>query len=246
MNCQLSQVLKLNNSPVVFILANEKPEEALEAREGIWCCVAAFYKSVTKGKTAVFSRKTTGCLGGQVGLGFGNAYEGFPGGIEHFLSTGKEGFREGEGYLKTPEHAMAFVNSLPITDIPYDYVVMKPLEQVDLEKETPVLVSFYVNVDQLSALTVLANYEAKGEDRVRIPFGAGCQTLFLMPYHESRKERPRAIVGLLDVTVRPMVDKDHLAFTVPFQFFREMEANIPGSFLEKKDWQKIQQRMDKQ
>jgi len=244
MESRFSQVLKLNNSSVAFILTNEKPEGALEAKEGVWGCVIAFYRTVaTKGKTAVFSRKTTGCLGGKVGMGFGNAYEGFPGGIENFLSTGKEGFREGEGYLKTPEHAAAFVKNLPITDIPYEYIVMKPLEQVDLAKEKPVLVSLYVNIDQLAALTVLANYESRGEDRVRIPFGAGCQSVFLMPYHEASKPRPQAIVGLLDITVRSMIDKDRLAFTVPFQFFQEMEANINGSFLEKKDWQKIEKRL---
>jgi hypothetical protein len=37
--------------------------------------------SAAKGRTAVFDRETFGCTGGGVGLGFGNQYLNFPGGI---------------------------------------------------------------------------------------------------------------------------------------------------------------------
>ena len=37
-----------------------------------------------KGRVAAFSRESYGCWGGGVGLGFGNCYQAFPGGIEGF------------------------------------------------------------------------------------------------------------------------------------------------------------------
>ncbi|MCL2336509.1 MAG: DUF169 domain-containing protein, partial [Firmicutes bacterium] len=63
---------------------------------------------------AVFSRTTTGCAGGKVGLGLSNQ---FADGMEYFLSTGNERLPEGEGYKKTPALAKEFMESLPTTDI---------------------------------------------------------------------------------------------------------------------------------
>jgi len=101
----------------------------------------------------------------------------------------------------------------------------------------------YANPDQLSALVVLANYGREGNDNVIIPFGAGCHSVCLIPWHEARQERPRAVVGMTDITARPFIDADLLAFSVPYSMFREMEENVPGSFLEKPDWQKVAGRI---
>ncbi|WP_366924377.1 DUF169 domain-containing protein [Metallumcola ferriviriculae] len=88
--------------------------------------------AVSKGKTAVFDEKTTGCRGGAVGLGFGR-YE--PGFIEHFLSKGK-GHQEGEHYKQTPQLAKQFIDGMPEINVPTRYVVLKPLEEVQAN-ETP-------------------------------------------------------------------------------------------------------------
>ncbi len=105
------------------------------------------------------------------------------------------------------------------------------------------LVSFLVNPDQLSALVVLANYDRATNDNVKIEFGAGCHSLFLFPYQEIDKPDPKAVIGVVDITARPYVDPDMLSFTVPWNMFLDMEENIPGSFLEKKDWAKVRERI---
>ncbi len=240
----LVKVLNLRYEPVAVLISNEKPEGALQSKEGHWSCIIPLFLAAVKGKTAVFERKTTGCAGGKVGLGFGQ----YPPNrwIEYFLSTGKNGEFEGEGYLKDPELGKDFVECLPTTDIPYQYVIFKPLAQVDTAKEKPEVIVFYVNNDQLSALTVLANYYKPGSENVMIPFGSGCQSVFLLPYAEAQKENPRAVVGLTDITVRSMVDPDMLSFAVPYRMFLDMEENISGSFLEKHLWQRIVDRMKKQ
>lgn len=243
MKSEVAKRLKLRYSPVAVLFTDEKPVGALEFAEEKWGCVAAMLTAAAKGKTAVFSRKTFGCGGGGVGLGFGNQYLDFPGGIDYFLSTGRgEGYREGEAYKKTPELAKSFVDDLPITDIPYEYVVFKPLDEIDADKQEPKIVVFYANPDQLSALVVLANYGRAGNNVV-IPFAAGCQSTCLLPWDEAQKESPRAIVGMTDITARPIIDADLLSFSVPFRMFLEMEDNIPGSFLDKHDWQKVAARL---
>lgn len=238
----LAKELSLRYEPVAILLSNEKPDGALQGKEGQWSCTIPLFLSAAKGKTAVFERSTTGCFGGKAGLGFGQ-FPNYPGGIEYFLSVGKSGVFEGEGYLKDPDLGKDFVECLPITDIPYKYVIFKPMSQVDTAKEIPEIIVFYVNNDQLSALTVLANYYRPGIENVFIPFGSGCQSVFLIPYAETKKENPRAVVGLTDITVRPMVEPDMLSFSVPYKMYLDMEKNIEGSFLEKHLWHRVAGRM---
>ncbi|BBB90936.1 MAG TPA: DUF169 domain-containing protein [Methylomusa anaerophila] len=244
MESRLVKELKLRYEPVAVLLSNEKPEGALQSKEGHWSCTIPLFIAAAKGKTSVFERKTTGCPGGIVGLGFGQ-FPNYPGGIEYFLTVGKSGQFEGEGYKKNPELGAEFVECLPITNIPYHYVIFKPFSQVDSAKEKPELIVFYVNIDQLSALTVLANYFRPGNENVMIPFGSGCQSIFLIPYAEAQKENPRAVVGLTDITVRPMVEADMLSFSVPYKMFLDMEENIEGSFLEKHLWPRVAARIEK-
>ncbi len=244
MQSVISDKLKLRYRPVALLFADQKPVGALEFKDGKWGCVVAMFTAAARGRVAAFSRDTCGCPGGRIGLGFTDDYSHVPGGIEHFLSTGRgEGYPEGEAYIKTPELAKDFVEQLPRTCIPTEYIVVKPLDDVDPEVEEPKLIVFFVTPDQLSALVVLANYGRKGGQNVIIPFGAGCHTVCLIPYDESQKEQPKAVVGVTDISARPFVDADMLTFTVPFSMFQEMEANVPGSFLEKESWKKVRARI---
>jgi uncharacterized protein (DUF169 family) len=250
-NSAIAKAIGLLSRPVAIIRSGQLPGGALQFREGAFGCVMAFLKSASKGKTAAFDRKTFGCPGGGTGLGFGNCYENFPGGIEHFLSRGNPDFcrtefgkavvsrmpdlEEGERYFKTPEIAKQFIDSLPMTEIDEEYVLFRPLEEVGAS-ETPDVVVFLVNPDQLSALVVLANYARNSSDNVIIPFAAACHTVGIIPMREARSERQRAVVGLTDVTVRNKFPGDQLTFAVPYRMYLEMESNVEGSFLEKHNW----------
>ncbi len=235
--------------PLAIILSDEKPIQGIQFRENIWGCVAAVLSTAAfKGKTAFFDRKTYGCVGGGVALGFGNTYEGFP--IEHLLSNGRkdlvDGTRrtkkleEGEHYLKTPELAKQFVNCLPMRDVKETYVIFKPLEQVTADEKIESIILF-VNPDQLSALVVLSNYGRAKVDSVIAPWAAACHSI-LFSYEENEKEEPRAIIGYFDLAARKHIDKNLLSFTIPYKLFLEMESNVKGSFLEMDEWQELSKR----
>jgi uncharacterized protein (DUF169 family) len=254
--------------PVAVLFSDEKPDGAMQFAEGRWGCVMWLLASAAKGKAACAYAATFGCIGGGVGLGFGNQYERWPGGIDcfyGFLSTGNDGsehgravadslaaqgwrheavehFRHGEGYVRTPELTKAFVDALPITEVPRRYVVMKPLAEVAAD-ETPETVIFLVDPDRLSGLVVLANYAGGGNENVAMPWAAGCQTIGIIPYREARSERPRAVVGLTDPSARLYISKlvGHglMTFAVPFAMFCTMEANVAGSFLERDTWRAL-------
>ena len=238
----LAKELKLRYPPVALIFTDENPAGAAQFAKGKWGCVISMLSAAAAGKTAVFDRETAGCMGGAVGLGFAD-YSTFPGGIENFLSTGKAGFREGERYKKTPAMAKKFTDSLPKPFMEKKYVVFKPLGDVSPAEEVS-LVVFYVNCDQLAAMTAMANYDSETNDNVVMQFSAGCHSVCLLPYMSAKNGRPRAVLGLLDVSARPMVDEDLLSFTMPYEMFQDMEKNMPESFLaHHKAWQKVKARI---
>ena len=122
--------------------------------------MGVFAAAAAKARTGVFSRETYGCWGGGVGLGFGNCYETFPGGISGFCSFLADGnnkteqgraigeqlaagagkrmaddFLLGERYLKTSEVTRRFLDFVPMREVPTKYVVVTPLEAADPERD---------------------------------------------------------------------------------------------------------------
>jgi len=270
MQSNIAKAIHLHHQPVALILTETPPEKAMGFAKGKWGCVMFLLANAARGKTAVLSRDNFGCWGGGVGLGFGNRYQDFPGGEEcflRFLSSGNkdwekgravgemlaekagrgfaDSFLEGEGYVKNPELTRQWLDELPITDVSPKSVVFTPLAEVDQNAQQPESVIFFVDADQLSALVVLANYSREGRENVVIPWSAACQNIGILPYEEGRSEHPRAVVGLTDLSarkyVRKLLGKQYLSFTMPWQLFMEMEANVPGSFLERHTWQSLQE-----
>ena len=269
MESAIAKAIQLKYQPVALLRSNEKPQDAMQFQEGKWGCVMWLAVHAAKRKTAVADIKTFGCFGGGIGLGFGNQYKNFPGGEEgfcHFLSDGNakrkggkelaekikpfmraeayDNFLHGERYIKTPALVDKFIKALPITEIPEPYVVFQPLDKVDPAKEKPQTIIFFVNPDQLSALVVLANYGRGDNENVIIPYAAGCQTIGIYPYREAKAKRPRAVVGLTDLSARVYIrkqlgDPHFMTFAAPFALFEEMEQNVPGSFLERHTWQSL-------
>ncbi len=268
MESRIAEAVGLKHHPVALLIADERPEKALQFRKGKWGCVMFMFANAAKGKTAAFDKDTYGCWGGGVGLGFGNAYLHFPGGVAcfaYFLSSGNiqwekgkeaakameggagkefvENFLKGEAYKENPELVKQFVQELPMTDVGSRYVLFKPLSEIDPQAEKPETVIFLADPDQLSALVILANYGREGMENVIIPWAAGCQTIGILPYREARSGKPRAVVGLTDVSarkyVRSLLGKQYLSFAMPWELFREMEGKVEGSFLEKHTWRSL-------
>jgi len=269
MKSAIAQAINLQPEPVALLLTDTRPNEAIQFEPGRWGCVMSMFGAVaTNGKTAVFDRDTYGCIGGGFGLGFGNTYRNFPGGVEgfcNFLSNGNQGWPEGEKiaegmarggarqefvehflhgecYKKNPELVEKFLDAQPVTEVPTRYVAFVPLSDLPAE-EQPESVILLVNCDQFAALVVLANYDRPGLENVSTPFVAGCQAIGILGYREAGYAQPRCIVGLIDLTarkyLRSQTGHDALTFTIPYRRFLEMEANVSGSFLEKDPWQSL-------
>jgi|GEM_PF-1978688 hypothetical protein len=122
--------------------------------------------------------------------------------------------------------------------------LFKPLTDLDPMREQPQVIVFLADPDQLSALVVLTNYGGHNELNVIVPFVAGCRQIGIFPYREARSERPRAVIGLTDLSARKnlkkQLDRNVLSFAVPWRMFEEMEDNVEGSFLQKETWRALQ------
>lgn len=265
---KIAEALRLEHNPVALLWADEKPEGAVQFKEKAWGCVMTLFGAAAQGRAAACDRSTFGCFGGGVGLGFGEQYPNFPGGLDcfcRFLSVGNETweqgkavaaqvkpfmrdaayeeFLHGERYLKNPEIVREFVERLPVMEVPTRYVVFKPLSAVDSTKESPQVVVFLANPNQLSALIILANYDRDSNENVIVPFAAGCQSIGILPYREARSETPRAVQGLVDLSARLQLKvrfgDNCFTFAVPYTRFQEMEANVEGSFLERPTWRSL-------
>jgi uncharacterized protein (DUF169 family) len=237
MHSLIAEELRLKYNPVAILFTDTKPSDARQIREGQWGCVMALYlAAMKKGSTAVFDRKTYGCFGGGVGLCLGDTYRPNREFMEKLLA-------EEERYFKNRELVRDFMDSFEYVDVPHEFVVFKPLDEIDPAIEKPSLISFPVNADQLAALAILINYRRTGNEHVGAPYVAGCQSVCVVPYNESKKENPRGIIGNLDISSRKILPADILTFTVPFRSFLEMEEDVPESFFREETWARISKRI---
>lgn len=235
----IAEAIKLKTHPVAIFRSTLKPEKATQLKEGKWGCVVSLLNAASKGRTVVFDKKTTPCMGGQVGLGVGCYNVNF---IKQLLSTGFSNGREGEFYIKTQYLAEKFATGLPqiVTE---NYMIFKPLVELE-EDETPEIIVLLANADQISALVLLANYDKETQDNVKIDFAAGCQQTILYPMHEAEMGGTNCYVGLTDLSVRKLIDKELLSFSLPYKRFLELEDQVDESFLTKETWLNLISRID--
>jgi uncharacterized protein (DUF169 family) len=237
MQSKLVDALKLDSHAVAVIHTDDRPAGALSFEPGKWACVITMFAAAARGKTVAFDRQTYGCSSGGVGLCLAGRRRAPGRRRSRPRAPGRAAARA--AHIKTPALAQQFIDHLPRLSIAQQYVVLKPLGEVDQACETPVLVVIFATADQVSALHFMANYARSGGEAVYLPWGAGCHTLHLWPYLELGKAEPRAVLGGTDMTARPHLDSGTLSFAIPWPLFCEMENNVPGSFMTDGDWPRL-------
>jgi uncharacterized protein (DUF169 family) len=225
--------------PIVFYYADEAGGVELVKPSSGHRCIMADLSKVRKGRCLCLNAESIGCLGGKRYLGFTD--EVMPD-FEYFLSYGIPGKLEGERYKKSPGLVKEIMKDMPEFRAPGRFIVFKRWDMLE-EKDEPDVVIFFAQPDVLSGLFTLANFDEAEPDAVFAPFAAGCGSLVRYPYLEKVSERPRAVLGMFDVSARPFVSKDTLSFSVPMVKFMRMVENMEESFLTTRSWSKVRQRI---
>ncbi|MCP4156335.1 MAG: DUF169 domain-containing protein [bacterium] len=127
-----------------------------------------------------------------------------------------------------PKHANIMVG--PLLEAQFQYI------------ET---ITFFVNPDQLSGLTIGAQYWTGPEEPVppvMAPFGSGCMQL--LPLFKDL-DFPQAIVGATDLAMRQFIPPQLLAFTVTMPMYRKLCRLDEDSFLYKPFLKNLQEARKK-
>ena len=130
----------------------------------------------------------------------------------------------------------------PPFEAPGSTIVFKRWDRLD-EQDDPAVVVFFAPSDVLSGLFTLANFDEVDSQAVIAPFGAGCASIVYHPLHELESQRPRAVLGMFDVSARPCVPSEVLTFAIPWPKFVRMVENMEESFLITGSWHKVRTRM---
>jgi hypothetical protein len=225
----------------LYYTDGETPAPPPSSRQGFHCLICEL-AAVRRGTPRRFDVHTTRCGGARRYLGFDTGLRPtFP----YFLSCGIPGEIEGERYKQSPQLVEAYLETQPAFEAPASTIVFKRWDDLE-EKDEPAVVIFFAPADVLSGLFTLANFDEVDTNAVIAPFGSGCSSIVYHPYRELGSERPRAVLGMFDVSARPCVPSDVLTFAVPWPKFVRMVGHMDESFLITHSWHQVRARMPDQ
>jgi hypothetical protein len=135
-----------------------------------------------------------------------------------------------------------YLSRTPSFTAPARYIVFKRWDRLG-ETDAPQVAVFFAPPDVLSGLFTLAGFVEADLNAVYCPFCAGCGSIVQYPFLEKEAPRPRAVLGMFDVSARPFVPGATLSFAVPMNKFAAMIDNIDESFLITKSWAAVRRRI---
>ncbi|MCP3940294.1 MAG: DUF169 domain-containing protein [Desulfobacteraceae bacterium] len=221
---KFSEVLSFNYPAVGWYFSSENIENSFIYKKDRWVCMFMYWAIVMKkGKRIHFSADC------------GKACPGIQefGGFIPPTDDEREFIAETDRTTQSRAFGQAYYRDYvaQIHTPPDKFVYFEKIEDIDENREIEV-VNLFPDITGLANLTGLSSYDRE-ENGTLTPFASGCQSAFSTPYDQKLKDRPKCIVGLMDVLVRRFVPDDMIMFSAPANRFVEMANNIEGSFLDK-------------
>lgn len=225
--------------PIVFCYSDTMQDAEYVETSSRHRCLIADLAKVRRGASLAFDSDSITCSGGKRYLGFSSTIR--PD-FEYFLSCGIPGEMEGERYIRTPEQVKELMKEMPLASIDKKYILFRRWDHATPGDDIQAVVFFAVP-DVISGLFTLVNFDHGNGNGVIAPFGAGCASVVYHPMFENRKENPKAVLGMFDVSARPHVPKDVLTFAIPMKRFEQMVSYMDESFLITGSWDKVRKRL---
>jgi hypothetical protein len=219
--------LNLENKVLSIIQTDENHETNIISKAG---CLMRDVETLEPGKTLILVPNEIVCRRGAVGIGYNDDLPLIPGSFGHFISDGAgEGYPKGEKIKNCPETGERMINDQPKNvRNGKKYILVKHYE----EKDNPTTVTIKVNMDQLSVLAFLFNFEKSEYNNIYVGIVSGCGSVFRLPFDEANKNSGKVVIGNLDMVSRLRTNKDEAYFTVSGEEFKKILENADESFLE--------------
>jgi hypothetical protein len=262
------QNLRPRFEPVAVVWSNTLPDDAFQFKRGKWGCVLYLFAAASRsGKVAGGSRDSIACNGGRAALGLGTDFDASEELLDRYAAVFSKGLKSTSNpaaYRATMEaaprswramyeygerrHCSAelarewILHGLPRYDIPYEYVLFKPLGSTTPEDNLQAVI-FPVSPDELGGLVTLAGSIMGGTDPVQVPQGADCNSIAAFAYAQAESPTPRAILGMLGVDGREVMRKrfrrDTLTLALPAPLYRRMEQEADDSVFQTPSWGRL-------
>lgn len=250
------------------VWSNTIPEDALQFKKSKFGCILyLFAEAVRRGKVTGGNRENIACIGGRAALGLGVGHDASGELLDHYAAVFSKGLKSainqeayrarmkdapkswhsfleyGERRHCNPELAREWIlNGMPRYDIPYEYVLFKPLSCTTPDENIRAVI-FLVNPVELAGLVTLAGSVMQGTDAVRVPQGADCYSIAAFAYAEADLSVPRAVLGMMGTDGRELMRKcfrnDILTLTLPFSLFQRMEHEANDCIFQTPSWKAL-------
>jgi hypothetical protein len=255
-------------APVAIVWSNTIPDDALQFKKGKFGCILyLFAEAARSGKIAGGNRESITCIGARAALGLGVGLDASDELLERYTAVLSKGLKSasnqdayraqmkaapkswyslmeyGERRHCNAELAREWIlKELPRYDIPYEYVLFKPLSLAIPDEDIRAVI-FPVNPIELAGLVTLAGSVMQGTDSVRVPQGADCYSIAAFAYAEADSVEPRAVLGMLGVDGREVMRKrfrdDILTLTLPLPLFQLMEKESNDCIFQTPSWKAL-------
>lgn len=254
--------------PVAVVWSDTIPGDAFQFKNGKFgCTLYLFAEATRRGKIAGGSRDSITCTGGRAALGFGTDFDASDELFDRYAALFSKGLRSannraayqarmeaapkswramyeyGERRHCSAELAKEWIlHGLPRYNIPYKYVLFKPLSRTASDENMRAVI-FPVSPVELSGLVTLAGSVMPGADPVQVPQGADCNSITAFAYAQADLAEPRAVLGMLGVDGREVMRKrfrdDTLTLTLPAPLFQRMEQEANDCVFQTPSWEDL-------
>ena len=254
--------------PVSVVWSNTIPDDALQFKKGKFGCILyLFAEAARRGKVAGGNRDTISCNGGRAALGLGIDFDNSDELLDRYAALFSKGLKSAgnqkayqarmeaapknwRDLLKYGErrHCNAelakdwILHGLPRYDIPYEYVLFKPLSRTDSDENIRAVI-FSVSPIELAGLVTLAGSVIPGTDPVQVPQGADCNNITAFAYAQAKRNAPKAVMGMLGVDGREVMQKrfrdDTLTLTLPIPLYQRMEEEANDCVFHIPSWKRL-------
>ena len=254
--------------PVVVVWSDTIPDDTVQFKPGKFGCILdLFAEAACSGKITGGSRESIICPGGRAAIGFGIDFDQSEESLDHYTAILSKGlqvvgnkityrakmesvrrswrslYEYGERRHCTAELARDWLaHGLPRFNIAHKFVLFKSLSRTAADENIQAII-FLVNPLELAGLITLAGSVLPGTDPVQVPPGADCNRIASFVYAQAEQPVPRAILGMLDVDGRKVMQrrfhKNTISLALPMPLFLRMEQEADNCVFQIPAWRQL-------